>query len=211
MSEFDLFATSYKQLLDQSLAISGDRSEYFADYKARYTAAMVSNGFSGKVLDFGCGVGLGSKFLKKYLPGATLHGFDNSNASLQQIDPSLSVQGLYTSDIRHLNHDYDLIVVANVMHHIPPQKRQDTIVDLRDRLSKNGKLLVFEHNPANPLTRWVVRHCPLDKDAILLSPKEIQTYIRHARLRLVRRAYIIFSRGFSLGPVPLSPIFHGVR
>ncbi len=211
MSEFDLFATNYKQLLDKSLAISGESSEYFADYKARYIAASVPNSFSGKVLDFGCGVGLGSKFLRKYLPAATLHGFDDSSASIQQIDPNLSVQGLYTSDIRRLNHDYDLIVVANVMHHIPPQRRQGAVIDLKDRLAKNGKLFVFEHNPANPLTRWVVSRCPLDKDAVLLSPREIQAYTQYAKLRLVRLAYIMFFPRLLALARPLEPYLSWCR
>jgi hypothetical protein len=37
-------------------------------------------------------------------------------------------------------------------------------------LSDDGTLFLFEHNPWNPFTRRIVRDCPFDDDACLLSP-----------------------------------------
>ena len=71
MSDFDQFAQTYRNVLDQSVAISGETSEYFADYKACYVAAMPVKEGIKKVLDFGCGVGLLSVALKKYVPHVT--------------------------------------------------------------------------------------------------------------------------------------------
>jgi hypothetical protein len=53
-------------------------------------------------------------------------------------------------------------------------------------------LVIFEHNPANPVTRWVVERCPFDHDAILLPPSETCDYARAAGLRVLRRDYIVF-------------------
>jgi hypothetical protein len=53
-------------------------------------------------------------------------------------------------------------------------------------------LSVFEHNPANPITRRVVEQCPFDEDAVLLYPAEVKRYLTHVNLRLLRHDYIVF-------------------
>ena len=189
---FDQFSSNYKALLDRSVAMSGESSEYFAEYKACYVAQMAGEGFRGKILDYGCGVGLLSTLLKKHLPAAAVHGYDLSDESIKMVAPQLTRQGVFSSDIAHFDSDYELAIIANVMHHVPPQDRQQTILDITRRLIPGGKLVLFEHNPLNPLTQWVVKHCALDDDAILLWPKEAARYFAGAGLGLTRRDYMVF-------------------
>jgi trans-aconitate methyltransferase len=189
---FDQFAADYKQVLDKNVALSGEDSEYFAEYKARYLARRLSSNFTGKILDFGCGVGLLSRSLKKHLPAANLDGYDISSASLTCIERELTSRGTFTSDLARLRRDYDLIVVANVLHHVPVAQRSTTIQALVDRLVAGGQLAVFEHNPINPATRWAVKQCAFDKDAVLLPMRETVAYLETAKVRVVRRDYIVF-------------------
>src|SRR5947199_1940280 len=128
--EFDQFAADYEGILDRTVALSGESSSYFAEYKARYLAGVMPQGFAGRVLDFGCGVGLLSACLKRRLPGARIDGFDVSQESLGRVDPALAAAGLFTSDAGRLAHDYDLIVLGNVLHHIAPADRRATVRDL---------------------------------------------------------------------------------
>lgn len=191
-AEFDHVAKDYIRLLDKATAITGETSEYFAEYKSRYLARILPPTFSGEVLDFGCGVGLLSGFLKKYLPAAHINGFDVSRESISHVSATLAGRGVFTSERSELAENYDLIVVANVMHHITPAERAQTVADLETRLAPHGKLVVFEHNPANPLTRWVVDRCAFDKDVVLLPASETGGYFAAANLRLIRRDYIVF-------------------
>ena len=193
MHEFDSYAAKYKEILDQSLAFSGCTSEHFAEYKARYIARVAGLGEGCKVLDFGCGVGILSGLLHKHLPSATLHGFDVSPESIREIDVALLACGFFTTNIAQLDCDYDLIILSNVLHHIQPTYRQATIFELRKRLSPSGRLVIFEHNPVNPVTRWVVRQCPFDKGAVLLPLSETRSYLMCAGLCVVQQDYIIFS------------------
>jgi SAM-dependent methyltransferase len=192
VAEFDQFSQDYESLLDQSIALSGETSHYFADYKARYTAAVALGKDTGKILDFGCGVGLLSAALKRHLPSFIQHGYDISPASIEMVDSTLARSGRFTSDLSRLDHDYDAIVMACVLHHIPVVKRSAVFREMATRLRANGTLLVFEHNPANPVTRWVVNHCPFDRDAILLKPADVIECMREAGLGFVRRDYIVF-------------------
>lgn len=191
-NEFDRFSENYRQLLDRSVRISGESGDYFAELKARYISSVVSPPFSGTVLDFGCGIGLLARMLRKYLPDAPLYGYDASPASIERIEPNLAAQAVFTPHKRELLDSYDLIVISNVMHHIPPADRQATILELVARLNPSGKLVLFEHNPANPLTRWVVSHCPFDRDAVLLWPAETRSYLTGASLQIVRKDYLVF-------------------
>lgn len=191
MAEFDQFASNYKSVLDRSVALGGESSEYFTRYKAVYIDQLLGTA-SAKILDFGCGVGILSVALAQQRPRDVIHGYDVSSASLDQVAPELRSCGLFTSKLEELHRDYGLIVLSNVMHHIPPPERQITILDLAARLAPRGRLLVIEHNPLNPLTRWVVAHCEFDDDAVLLWPGEVRNYFSAADLREPRRDYMLF-------------------
>ena len=194
--DFDRFAGEYSRVLDDSLSMSGEDSSYFAEYKALYLKRVLGSSFAGKVLDFGCGVGLLAHYLQIHLPEALINGFDVSQGSIAKVDPALSSRGLFSSALEDLPKDYDLIVVANVMHHIAPEQRPSVLQDLASRLRPEGTISIFEHNPANPVTRWVVEHCPFDDDAILLPPRETAAWLEGAGLRLTRRDYIVFLPSF---------------
>ena len=191
-ADFDRFSDTYEQMVNQSVWLAGEGAEYFAELKARYLAHFLGPTFCGKVLDFGCGVGLLSGFVLSCLPGCQLHGYDLSRASLGQIRPEVSKRGNFTSLEHELDTDYDVIVVANVMHHVAKAGRQNLILSLERRLGEAGTLAIFEHNPLNPLTRWAVKQCPFDVGVTLLWPREVRKYCAAAGLVPRRQHYITF-------------------
>jgi ubiquinone/menaquinone biosynthesis C-methylase UbiE len=191
--EFDRFSEKYEELHNKNVSITGETGEYFAAYKARYIAAMIVPRPGCKILDYGCGVGLLSKQLKEQLPHARVDGYDVSQGSLDRINPELKLQGTFTCRPRELvERSYDVVVLANVLHHVKPQDRQDIISEAGGKLGRSGKLAVFEHNPANPLTRWAVEHCPFDENAILLPPRETMGYFTRGGFQQVCLRYIVF-------------------
>jgi hypothetical protein len=66
-------------------------------------------------------------------------------------------------------------------------------------LRPGGRLLLFEHNPLNPLTRRVVNAVPFDKGVVLLRRRAAVRLVRRSGLR-VRDAkyYFFFPRGLAL-------------
>jgi len=190
MPEFDAFARNYRDLVSESVRISGESSEYFARYKADYVAREI--GAASKILDYGCGVGLLSRNLKRVFPQSRVDGFDLSEESLQQVDASLRAQGVFSACASELERDYDVIIIANVLHHVRPAERQELVREVAGRLAAGGRLVIFEHNPLNPLTRWAVSHCPFDEDAVLLQVGEARAHVQFSSLRVVKRDYIVF-------------------
>jgi 2-polyprenyl-3-methyl-5-hydroxy-6-metoxy-1,4-benzoquinol methylase len=192
MSEFDQYSGSYQELLNASVSVTGETADYFAAYKARFIAERTAPKANCTILDYGCGVGLVCSQLKKYLPTARIDGYDVSETSLERIDPALRAQGIFASCTGDLSGAYDIVILANVLHHIEPKNRQSTISQAAGLLGQGGKLVIFEHNPANPLTRRAVERCPFDEKAILLPPRETVSYLDQKGFLEVRLNYIVF-------------------
>jgi len=142
VAEFDQFASNYKAVLDRSVALGGESSQYFTQYKAAYIDRLLGSA-PAKVLYFGCGVGALSAALARLRGRDEIHGYDVSAASLDQIAPELRACGVFTDDLDKLHRDYGLIVLSNVMHHISPPARQGTLDDLAARLAPGGRLLII--------------------------------------------------------------------
>lgn len=188
MAEFDGFAGDYRALLDAQVG----SALYFADAKAAFLARRFGRTFEGKVLDFGCGVGLVSAALQTRWPACRLTGLDPSTESLTLASDALPRPARLVCALEEAGAGFDLIVVSCVLHHIPRPDRAATIRSLAARLSPRGSLAVFEHNPANPLTRRVVATCPFDEGVELLWPGETRRWLQGAGLRRVDLSYISF-------------------
>jgi len=203
---FDAFASNYHQLVTENVRISGESSDYFAAYKADYIARRVAPAAGERLLDYGCGVGLICGHLKRRLPKVQIHGFDISQESVARVDRSLQSQGIFTSNLKELGRAYDFIVISNVLHHVEPTERAELIEEACSLLANSGKLVVFEHNPINPLTRWAVSQCAFDDGVVLLPSRESLFYVRRVGFRVLWRDYIVFFPRWLAWLRPLEPV-----
>jgi hypothetical protein len=55
---------------------------------------------------------------------------------------------------------------STVFHHIEPEFRPKAIRDISELLRERGNIFIFEHNPFNPITNYLVKTCIFDADAI---------------------------------------------
>ena len=192
MTTFDTFAANYQELVTENIRITGETSDYFAAYKARYIARKIALPQRSRILDYGCGVGLLAEHLMRVLPEGQVDGFDVSKESIGRVSEHLRVQGTFTTNLDALDRTYELIVLSNVLHHVRPTDREGLIRRAASRLAIGGKLVIFEHNPINPLTRWAISQCPFDEDAVLLPNGGTRGYFRRGELQLLWRDYIVF-------------------
>ena len=191
MSEFDAVASNYRELVDESIQMTGENSEYFAAYKASYIARNVVKPGVGKILDYGCGVGQLAMQLKRRLPEKQIDGFDVSETSLERIEPALRSQGVFTSRAQGLEGDYEIVLLANVLHHVKTGERREVISEAASHVGPGGRMVIFEHNPLNPLTRRAVSRCPFDEGVVLLPSGEVRALCASV-LRAPRMDYIVF-------------------
>ncbi|HEX5539531.1 MAG TPA: class I SAM-dependent methyltransferase, partial [Methylophilaceae bacterium] len=191
-AEFDQYAETYDDVLNDSTPLNLSENVYFAEYKIALTAKLLGPAKPAYVLDFGCGAGRSLPYLASYFPDARLFGYDVSPASLavaKRRVPKLTT----FSDWSEIGSDsFDLIIAANVFHHIPPAERRFSLERCREALTASGSLFLFEHNPYNPATRWMFDHCPFDVGAEMLCLRAAKRLAANAGMRLKQHGYTLF-------------------
>jgi SAM-dependent methyltransferase len=171
---FDQFSHNYKTLLDESLGITGFDTDYFPTAKIKTLARLFPELCKQptRFLDFGCGTGSLYPPIKKFFPEATYIGTDLSDKMVQEAQAlNGGADVFYEMESKRWRQGaYDIILAANVFHHIPHSEHPKILKELRSLLSHKGKFILWEHNPWNPLTQKIVKDCVFDKDAVLVSP-----------------------------------------
>ena len=191
--DFDDYATEYEALLRQSLGAAGGDIGYFRQRKAAVAQALFRANPPRRILEYGCGTGGNLPYLQAAFPGAVVAGGDISEKSLEQAARTAPGARLY-----HLGREavpaaaFDLVFVAGVLHHVPGPARGTVLAAMAAGLAAGGRLLVFEHNPVNPLTRRIVARCPFDAGVTLLPVAETEALCQGAGLGAVRRRYVSF-------------------
>lgn len=190
--EFDRYAGEYDALLGKAIPGALDEDAYFAEYKVAEMARRLAGAPTRRILDFGCGAGRSLCYLDRYFPGAEIWGFDPSPTSLEiaavRVPRAKLVSDWTTLDVN----GFAAILAANVFHHIPPGEQLGTLSRCRDALTPDGQLFVFEHNPWNPLTRWVFERCAFDVDARMLTLREMLALAQRAGLGRTCYDYTLF-------------------
>lgn len=189
-AEFDEFAHRYDDMHSASIAASGEAPEYFAIYKQRTLERVLGPAFSEPLLDFGCGIGNLTRFLVESFPA--VHGYDPSSASAKLAAERAPKATFFDAIDALPRGTYGAVVVANVLHHVPAAERPALLARVREVLAPGGRIVVFEHNPLNPVTRRAVAACPFDENAELLWPWEVKRLLREAGLAPVNLDYIVF-------------------
>jgi glycosyltransferase involved in cell wall biosynthesis len=87
---------------------------------------------------------------------------------------------------------FDVVVICCVLHHCNTEKQACMIQEGRRILTPDGHLIVFEHNPVNPVTRLVVRQTPMDEHAELLPARRVEAMMKGASFRGINTRYVMF-------------------
>ena len=195
-AEFDAVADDYARQHSESIRMSGESPEYFANYKAEMASAAYAADQvrpPSSILDFGAGIGNSVPPLRANFPDARITCLDVSQRSLElcaeRFGNDISTQWFDGQKIPVEDTSYDMVFVACVFHHIPHANHLEVLRELRRVLQSGGRLFLFEHNPWNPLTRIAVANCPFDENAELISPIEMRRRVMSAGVSRSSSAY----------------------
>jgi len=188
-AEFDAYAGSYEEDHRTSVSASGEDPSYFHEYKI---ACLTRKGLldAGPLLDFGCGIGNLTERLVARCP--EVHAYDPSARSLARAKERAPAAHFHDDAKTLPKGHFATVVLSGVLHHVLPAARAELLRTVRGLLRPGGKIVVFEHNRVNPVTRRAVKACAFDDDAILLWPWEARGVLRSAGFADVVTDYIVF-------------------
>lgn len=202
-AEFDDYAAEYEGGLDNPVKrMMGNSADQFIAVKARWLMrrekALAAGGLS--VLDYGCGVGFMMRVLARHGAKAAFTGCDISTGMLRQVEarwpadlgppPALAPQqGARTP---FADGQFDIAVISAVLHHVPLADRPSVYAELGRVLKPGGRIYVFEHNPRNPLVRYVIARTPIDRNAILLDAEEVRHGLLDSARYELETDYLMF-------------------
>lgn len=196
-AEFDAHASDYEQSLQQGLRLSGEGPAYFAGRRIEWTRKLLDQRGETvrQVLDFGCGVGLAAPLLTDLLQPEKVWGYDPSPKAIERATRENGDQvTTFCSSADELpTGEIDLAYCNGVFHHIAVADRPAALDTVYRSLRPGGWFALWENNPWNPGTRYIMSRVPFDRDAIVISPPGARRMLRSARFGVVRTdAWFLF-------------------
>ena len=197
-AEFDRFAEEYRAQHKANIAISGEDPAYFAAYKIKILANTLAGrgGHAEKILDFGSGIGNSVPYFREYLPASSVTCADISKKSMELSQLRFPGDERYLEiEGEHIPGDdgsFDAVFSACVFHHIPNGEHIHWLSELHRLTKSGGTIMVFEHNPWNPLTVRAINSCPFDRNARLISARQFASRFHETGWRDVQIRYHVF-------------------
>jgi SAM-dependent methyltransferase len=194
-AEFDRFADNYDQCLNDALAASGETKEFFARARVEWLAKCLKevDQPAHSALDYGCGTGDTTLLLRGILGSESVVGLDVSQRSLEQARARHGGHARFFTFAEYAPQgSTDVIYCNGVFHHIPVGERVDAVGYIFRCLRPGGVFGLWENNPWNPGTQYVMYKCEFDHDAVKISPPEAARLLRRGGFEILRTDFRFF-------------------
>jgi SAM-dependent methyltransferase len=182
-TDYDQYRDRYRKELDRAVAFAGTSHEFFTRAKAEELVSLARRHIGDpsrlKALDVGCGIGLTDRHLAGRFNSLT--GTDVSPGVLDTAagaNPGVRYELARRGQLPFNDGAFDLTFAVCVVQVVPPEERPQFVAELARVTHPDGLVVVFEHNPYNPLTRLVVRRCEFGEDARMLAMAEAERLLR---------------------------------
>ncbi len=202
-AEFDKHAQAYDGGLDNPVKrMMGDSADQFIAVKTRWLMRHEPKLKQGglALLDYGCGAGDLMRVLALSGGRADFVGCDVSTGMLAEVakrwptalgtPPRTAPQDGARTPFADAS--FDIVTISAVLHHVAVAERPAVYRELARVLKPGGRLYVFEHNPRNPLVRYVIARTPIDENAVLLDAREVRHGLLDAARYELETDYLMF-------------------
>jgi SAM-dependent methyltransferase len=193
--EFDHYAPSYAELLDDPLRnrfakdpLHFHRRKWLLIEKLLQRAGATPG--TQRWLDVGCGRGelleiAGSHF-------AQAIGCDPSAGMLSSHPSFKTYEQPSLVELPFEDSSVDFVTAVCVYHHVHGAARMLLTKEIRRVLTPRGLCCIIEHNPWNPVTRGIVKRCPIDADAELLIARTAGRLLQEAGFQALSTDHFLY-------------------
>lgn len=195
--DFNYALDNYSKKVQQAFPVMSIKHEPFLTEKANQLIDLAQRHLGEtkklRLLDVGCGTGLMEGILNNKFN--SIVGVDISADAIEKAKQSgLNAQFIsYDGGKLPFNDDeFDVVFACCVFHHIPNNQRLSVAKEMFRVAAPGGLVILFEHNPWNPITRLIVSRCEFDRDVELLHHRESVTLLRDVGLSEITSTQILY-------------------
>jgi len=194
MPQFDELAGRYADLLRDPLRDQfASDAAFFIQQKCRIVSRRLARHRAGRtlrVLDAGCGQGVAFQFFASPI---RVYGCDVSQPMLREAvaHGPVAVQEPYS--LPFADDTFDAVYAFCVYHHLPADAHLTHLRELRRVVAPGGEVMVFEHNPFNPVTRRIFARAAVDRGCTMIRPAALRGTFEQAGLRGIGQGYLLFT------------------
>lgn len=195
MPEFDRYARQYSDLLhDPVREWFAPGSSFFVRRKwevlCEYLARTHTSAGTAAWLDVGCGKGELLRLGTSHFARAA--GCDVSAAMTETCTDLEIVPQEDPVRLPFGNAEFGLVTAVCVYHHLQRESQPLLTAEIARVLRPGGTACIMEHNPLNPVTRFVVHRSPVDEGAKMLRAGAAQRLLADAGLEVVERTFFLY-------------------
>jgi SAM-dependent methyltransferase len=198
MHDFNESKDDYRATIDEGISFIGADHDFFIVTKGDMINELIADRLPtvsrARILDVGCGHGYVHPKLVE--AGHQVTGVEIAEQVIEVARKANAKVDYRTYDGTSLpfpDSTFDVAIAMCVMHHVPPSKWGVFVREMRRVVRPGGFIAVFEHNPINPLTQYVVASSKLDVGVKLVRRRRLVQLFRAAGISKVRSAYIFFT------------------
>jgi SAM-dependent methyltransferase len=196
--DFNASKDTYRATINETVAFTGKNHAFFTGIKAHYLRKIVEGELAEvdhpRVLDVGCGHGYIHTDLRPF--GYRIVAVEVAEQVLRlarETNPGVTYICSEAENLPFADDTFDVVIAICLFHHVPPRRWSQLARQMRRVVRAGGIAVIFEHNPMNPLTRYVVANNDIDADAVLLSERATRGLLWEAGFAEVRSRSILFT------------------
>lgn len=196
MAEFDRYSECFRDTVQKAVDYGGKSSDFYMQIKVQHMQRIVERHFGMteglEILDVGCGIGRAETLMRNWR--CTVVGVDISDKMIEVARRNNSGFSYSAFDGETLPFEegvFDVVFAICVFHHVDCAMRKNLVQEFTRVLKPGGLVILYEHNPYNPLTQLTVLRCEFDKDASLLTKRESEWLLNQVCCHEIRSEFIL--------------------
>ena len=193
--EFDQYAPSYAELLDDPARnrfardpLHFHRRKWLLIEGLLYRAGVTLS--AQRWLDVGCGRGELLEIAGGHFAQAI--GCDPSAGMLSSHPSFKTRKEPSLVELPFEDNSVDFVTAVCVYHHVHGTARKLLTREIKRVLTPGGLCCIIEHNPWNPVTRAIVKRCPVDADAELLTAPATRRLLQQTGFQPLSTDYFLY-------------------
>ena len=194
-AEFDHYAQNYDELLRIPLRQGFVQDGSFFHLRKWILIANFLQRHSiqaGELswLDVGCGKGELLRYGRSHF--RSVAGCDPSQEMVRDVEGLEVHRQEAPAALPFANASFDFVTAVCVYHHVGEPHRIPLTLEIKRILRPAGIFCMIEHNPFNPVTQIIVKRCPVDVGARLLTSWSARVYTGNAGLTHIETQYFLY-------------------